>query len=684
MRKLNEGDTKQYQHLSRLPTFFDEIEMMSPGYHYVCARERRCFNLVSRFLPQHDMISTRALTLQYKRMADYYQKYHRMPKILILDDIMIHGRSIAKHLRQLEETIALELLNRGCFGDDSSYRYRLHRSFMDAVTIFVYARNNGQLFLEDGFLKNMKFVISLYSGELRDLSWQMAEKISRWEIANTSYVYSVRSKLLTDTLMKLEDKTLLPNRWVRQSWRYADEEMILYTRFHGEDKVNWIETVRFFPQRQCGVPDQEDYFSPQLTSFTIFGDLPPRDVSRILCSVQGILGREEFPVLCGLMDQSAVDQINRVLLQCQVQLISFILSVVTLFNFCKDVIPTEILPQILLRGDLHKIACNFGRRSEVLPELSRLVRTKNIRKALEAEIIPIIAERADALLNVPADAAPTEPEGKKFMNEVYLEYNRLMQSAIYRVGMNSEKRAYELSRRPFDFNPADFQEYSNPNGLYGDDGIITLQNIGKIGIRNLHDKFQKNVFRCLAAFIVLMDNSVVSVRMKSVTDNEGNVRISTLAKAGEMAAFYLPQRIALFVPAFARLEEKTFGDQKARKAAAIRFVDYIRRFVSDLNWLYAELHLYDEDDKSVIRTIIEPFRKDSARLINEIGMLYDGGQSFRGWNFTNLTSMIQFNISTPLTQNQFRACVKLQQDLIDDVNQGVMNYYIPANLQTRE
>lgn len=101
----------EYTQLNEFWSFVDHIMQIAPEYDYVCARERRCFNLVARFLPDLDMISTRALTLKYAEIAEFYRENRRFPRILILDDLMIHGRGIAKLLQQLEDMLVIKLLD---------------------------------------------------------------------------------------------------------------------------------------------------------------------------------------------------------------------------------------------------------------------------------------------------------------------------------------------------------------------------------------------------------------------------------------------------------------------------------------------------------------------------------------------------------------------------------------------
>lgn len=662
-----ESASDAYRLLGKLGDFFQQIAEIAPEFEYVCARERRCFNLVARFLPSLDMISTRALSLQYRQIADFYQKNNRMPRILILDDILIHGRSLAKHISQLEQTISNELQSRGIIKETDSSAYSFHRSFVDAVTIFVYARNKGVIFLDDSLMRNVKSVMQLYAGQLRDLSLQMAEKLSQWEIANTSYVYSIRCEAVTSHLEKMQcDGQIKDTQWVRYTWEYANETMILYIRFHGKDVVNRADTIRFFP-------DRHDMLSPQITSFSIFGDISSDAMGRIFQDVQSVCRKYGLKEIENLLYQPKEVKIRDAVLQCQAQMVSLILSIVTLFDFCKDVVPESILAKNTFRGDLFKIASNFGKRDVVLPELMQIVASRQICRALADAITPVIRDEADKLLGV----SPDVYKQVKLPNAIrYERYNQLIKSVIYRVGMESEKSAYELNMEPYCFIPENFQEFEDGYGIYGRDGVVTLRQLSKIGERMRRGRFRDEVYAFLAAFIIHMDNSVVSVRMKTARDIHGMVRVSTMAKAGEMASFYLPQRLSLFVPAFARIEDRCFGDQDARKAAVLQFIENrIMPYFADGSQKLRNFCMNDERKIEAIKAAADPLHKDIHHVKEEIVLLYSVGQSFRGWNFPNLVRQRMKDPDKPKKYKENTPCTEFQEHLIDEADDFIEEYY---------
>lgn len=67
------------------------------SYQYVCVMERRCFNLVARFSPEllDRVVTSNGLLCMGKEIARYYEENYDFPRMLVCDDIVIHGRNLA-------------------------------------------------------------------------------------------------------------------------------------------------------------------------------------------------------------------------------------------------------------------------------------------------------------------------------------------------------------------------------------------------------------------------------------------------------------------------------------------------------------------------------------------------------------------------------------------------------------
>lgn len=662
----------EYTQLDEFWSFVGQIKQMAPEYDYVCARERRCFNLVARFLPKVDMISSRALILKFDEIAEYYQENRKFPRILILDDLMIHGRGVAKLLHQMEEILSITLLDRGVLKQSDNYRYSVYRELADAVTIHVYARTVGAVFLEEGYVEKLSSVKKLYAKEIRDLSLQLSSHMEQWDIANTSYAYSVRSEVVTECLLNQKDGRIGSSEWVRKTWSYGGEQMVLYARLHGRT-VNRIDTIRFFPGRcNRGNPQRESL--PLLTSFSFFGDLRESALHRLFEKVSCILENAGLHKLADILKENQNEQINYVLMQTQIQLISFILSVAMLREFCQDVIPEDRLNEIVMMGDIWKISRNFDRRDEIRHELLQ-IRGKALRNELKEAILCVIDEEAEELIQVDPMKALTQTKNDEGMSsDIMAAVNDDVCRAIYHVGMNSERRAYEQSSRIHWFIPEEYQEYC------GRDGVISLRELAN---KKQFSKESGSVFSYLAAFVAMMDSCAVSARTKAIRRKNGENGVCTLAKAGEMASFYLPEKVAMFVPVFAVLEKNTFGSPDARKRN-------MKHYLNELISVY-----FHQDSLELMKLLGDKTQVDlviaaaidaldlkqeggllipSKNFLRELDMFYDSGHSFCDWNFRNLS--IKRKMIDDKFLNAYRGIEKLRRHLICEI-EGMNSFILP-------
>ena len=132
----------------------------------------------------------------------------------------------------------------------------------------------------------------------------------------------------------------------------------------------------------------------------------------------------------------------------------------------------------------------------------------------------------------------------------------------------------------------------------------------------------------------MMDTSILSVRVNLVRREGVAEKISLLAKAGELSTFYMPRKLALMVPAFAEIESHslTVGTE-AKVKEAMSFVNFVLRTIDR-----ETLTEFSDEEVTYIRKKMQTDIYVEG-LQDDIDKLYQCGQSFRGWDFENLTKM---------------------------------------------
>ena len=190
-------------HYALACSFFESV-FHAPARYKVFLR-RRCLNLMYLYLELHwdgmneeqwlDIISTfysdSALLADAKEIAQQYCILRLMPSILIVDDILIHGRTLNRLIDKLTDLVYQYVRE----GNGDADRETVARDLLGALNIRVMVQNGNPLLLRSPYVKR------LYCAEDKSDIWsphrwhELSARLSRLMgegyFQNTSYVLSV-------------------------------------------------------------------------------------------------------------------------------------------------------------------------------------------------------------------------------------------------------------------------------------------------------------------------------------------------------------------------------------------------------------------------------------------------------------------------------------------------------------
>lgn len=639
--------------------FINDIKNCSSDYDYVCVRGKRCFNIMAAFLPDVDFITFSALMLKYKELVDYYQKNKRFPKILLIDDLIYNGRGMARDLQQLEDTLAEEFLDRKILNRTDNYLYHIYLKLTDSLTISVYDKSVNNLFIDRShYLETLDFKKESYYDELRDYTLRLGEKIKQWDIANTDCTYSARTineqnDRLEDIILKQQNGRIKGTKWVRQEGIHMGEPIILYTRLNGNESVNRVDTIRYFPNR---IGD----LSPLISSYSFFGALSENTSYQLISDVRDELKKAGLNKLAEVLKMSDNEKINRILLESKMQLITFILSQNLFYEFCLDMVSVEhphnmdsVLNKLLFRGDRWKCVRNFGKKTDLVSEFTETAK-KDLRKRLGSIILNVIDSNADELIPFNPDDVLNDEINT---NETNLEkITDIMRNVLFRIEMQSRKLAYELDSNKFD--ASSYQTNISVNEPYGHDGFINFNQLFKLEEINHLMTSSNDIYSLIFATIGLVDNYHASLRLKSVSTPKGDAIVQNCIITHEQAGFYLPEKFSSLIESLAEMESNIFGSPQAR-------LRYFRSFILgcvgigiEPNTFHNEsLEIIDDIKKAIIEEVIHLSGEENLELalkkiFGDVERFYCGGFSFNGFNFDNLKAIARQRSSSSLDIHQ--------------------------------
>lgn len=181
-----------FHYSSALSDFFNEIYDKRNLYVLIVFLTRRCSNLAEIFyrlrmeesgetLPV-SLITDSALFSIVPRLARFYRQRGRFPSILLVDDIVIFGRSLNDLLNGLEERLCDLLEPMGYNRDD------VVQALYRAVKIRTFAKSNQPLLLSGHYQANFSADRTMEAVEWRDLSNRISRLILLSGQINSSFI----------------------------------------------------------------------------------------------------------------------------------------------------------------------------------------------------------------------------------------------------------------------------------------------------------------------------------------------------------------------------------------------------------------------------------------------------------------------------------------------------------------
>lgn len=597
--------------LLNLGNFFDDIEKKAKNYRYVSIAERRCFNLAYDTLSSmENLVTYNGLLLQYRKLVQYYLDNNRtLPRLLLVDDILLHGRGLSKFLYSLEMLLRRELEDRNEMQGFSDY-YRLHQSLNDAIDIEIYGLNQSAIVLDELYVKKIKSWKTLYSGELRNLSIQLSKRLQTLDVANTAFICSVRNRQMASYLA---DTETLPNtQWRIISQQMEEDKAKICIRLYGDDSFQRISTIRIFPNRykeSC----------PQVTSFSLLGSLPNETLIKICEALVPCLTELECTNLAKIMQEEKEE-----LRPSQGQIIYYLISMADFWRFCNEALPEEVSCEVKkdTLADIPKIAINLGGIKQYKPELLNVTREKNSLK-----IMKVIEE---SLKNAKLGAIWPEEITLPFLDSKLTEPEDFASDTFFQIGVDAEKKALLTSKKRVIFLPFQYQEGLTNKADPWNDGMIPIYSLLCYGKCNT----TIDIFQYIASVIYLMDVGVLSIKSRWIKDTAPK-NLVLMACAGELSLAFFPKKLAALIPAFAQAEMRSF-------LVGEKFADLI------YNLYFAKIHpILTQPDRrkhyfpnlsSQDECTLDKYIFDREWLESRLKMLYASGQSFRGWNYTDIVA----------------------------------------------
>lgn len=586
-------------------TFFNAV--WNSKYQYVVLFARRCYALNNIYmranLSEADRkvkcahIVTQNGFLPYaSEFAASYNKDRTLPSVLLVDDIMLHGRGVAKLLFDFEMLILEEWKTlRGKDATDSE-KYYLHLDLLDSIKVSVYAINETPMLLEGASSWKIESVTKGNSKELRALSQRISSFLLKVSEPNTSYRYSF---LIPSS--RIKEKV---EGWDSILWNYRGEKRNVYIKH-----CNICEKVSPIVHTYGKITDNNTEYV-WITGETFFGDVSSEEFNRIAENISAILGSEEsWQFLVKILGMQ-----SERLYRTRMQLISFLLSVIWVNDFCSscgldidELYHQEMSEEIqnIINFDMHKLAANFGLAKDAHDGMWLFLDSHNFSEELRKQVWEAFVPSPESMNNQIAVS-----EGKKYSCE---QYNTIVEKLFYQLGTDSEFEAYEMSCNRRRFTP----DSPSPD-------VVSLSRcITDIVAALKSQGIEPDIRLIQACLSTLVDCGLAAMNFSY---NRETNKIECTFKAGELSTFVMPRKFHWFMPAFAMIESEYFRTEETPEALLKKFIVQLEMGRDTIS----ENHPSAQIEKEAFGLL----KKYGSEFVDRI---YRCGQSMNGWN-TNLVT----------------------------------------------
>ncbi|SDK24052.1 hypothetical protein SAMN04487833_1015 [Sarcina sp. DSM 11001] len=580
----------------KLKTFFNNIWNSPAEYKVLMAR--RMFNLHfamkksiqaennEQYL-QKGIMSNTAFLLSGKNIVYYYLLRGEFPRILICDDILLHGRSILRLINSLEGIVLYYLSKTESQFEKETVLHELRKS----ILIYVFAQNAEGVLISSDYQLLAAQRLSLK--ELRSLSKEFSHYIQRCGVANTSYVLSI-----TLPIGSLSWEKEMPTG-AEGSFAYMGFRQKLFARYERESILDTIR-IRYSRERY---PQKEI-----CTGLTLFGDIPFDSFDSLCRDLSDYLGT--FAVYKRMTELLALETEEKELIRSRGQLVTFLYSTIALADFLREKMHLDDndLVRVLLSSDYEKVAANFAGGERFVFEIVALINTisqdhqfvrclKQMLSRVSIGRLIFNQENSTVSFQPIVEDGHTDDMEEDSLSLPY----RYVQDIFYDVGMDGEYDAYQCKtgRKIFDSRSTGYDNITL--GKY-------LQLIEKYGVKDIPG---------IGYMYGLMDEGQLTLNIEG---NMEDCTIRTILKAGELATYVLPMRYSVFIPAFSMLERTCGLKEPFLQGEISGFIDYLQ------DHCFAIDNIPKNQDLKCLKNL----KEDKQRLLQ----IYSIGQKFSDWDLS--------------------------------------------------
>lgn len=457
-----------------------------------------------------EFLTDAALFLRCEEMADEYRENGRFPRVLICDDIMIHGRNVNHIIDGLREEL-VRLLS------DEFDKDEIQSALVDAIDIHVYIRTCKPLLLHGPYRWKLHYVKKEEPSRLHQMASDIALLVLRSNLANTCYIYT---EYVSEQQMEIVRNKMRRGGFVDTTYQNTEQHAKIFYIGNSETMIKAVFSLRIIENGEQG--------GCRIAPLVLLPELDSR----------------ETDILFGWILQHIPEKYGKVFLKWKKlkgmrsfnEIITLLLSdsVLKSFNEAYEIIinPSDREDELIkLTRNYNQFG--FDETKKMLDDLLGQDSVLNMQEVISMLKLHIISGKA--MLKI------AEGEAEKITWARKQELMKRVEDCFYEYGSADEISAHQLMKLPF-FQTRLRSKRSAYHCAY------TLGGISK-GLTRRELRY------CLAYFLQMIDSGVGALTLyaPNEAENDGYVQY---VKAGELSLLIKPLRLYKYIAMLSRMQKE--------------------------------------------------------------------------------------------------------------------------------
>lgn len=215
IQAMSSGQDLDEENYEKLKKWY--IQIIDSDAQYIVFVVRRCYilalileTIMNDKIDQHDkvILTDSSFLLACDDLAEYYDKNGQFPKILLCDDVLIHGYNIKCIIENVEKQLC-------CLLEGKYDPFVVKNALTNALQLKIYCFvEKSAVFLPKQYFARADFMVLASPLQRHKLTRAIAALVVKSGIANASYIYSETINEIQFRKIQLERKEFIKSEYV--------------------------------------------------------------------------------------------------------------------------------------------------------------------------------------------------------------------------------------------------------------------------------------------------------------------------------------------------------------------------------------------------------------------------------------------------------------------------------------